>query len=254
MQRRFLRKKPLKRQKNLKDNMAEETINNQQEQSTPVVAESKPDLSAQLKEANERAAKAELLAEQERNRAEEMTKQFNNAKSKIGQYYDDRKQALEDQGAYKPLWEEANKTNQDLQAKIAQLEQENQDIKTSNDRANTRQTALAAISNLGAINAEQTLSLIESKLQKNAQGEVVVLEGGVEHNLNAHLTSLKNPGSGWEHHFKASSAAGMGAKPSPVGSSGGNINNPYKSGNITDQLIMEAENPDLAAVLKAEAQ
>jgi len=234
--------------------MAEEIVNNQQEQTTPVVTDSQPDLAAQLKEANERAARAELLAEQQKKLAEDMTEQFNNAKSKIGQYYDDRKQALEDQGAYKPLWEEANKTNQDLQAKIAQLEQENQDIKTSNDKANTRQTALAAISNLGAINAEQTLSLIENKLQKNAQGEVVVLEGGVEHNLTAHLTGLKNPGSGWEHHFKASSAAGMGAKPSPVGSSGGNINNPYKSKNITEQLIMEAENPDLAAVLKAEAQ
>ena len=234
--------------------MAEETVNNQQEQPTPVATDSQPDLAAQLKEANERAARAELLAEQQKKLAEDMTEQFNNAKSKIGQYYDDRKQALEDQGAYKPLWEEANKTNQDLQAKIAQLEQENQDIKTSNDKANTRQTALAAISNLGAINAEQTLSLIENKLQKNAQGEVVVLEGGVEHNLTAHLTGLKNPGSGWEHHFKASSAAGMGAKPSPVGSSGGNINNPYKSKNITEQLIMEAENPDLAAVLKAEAQ
>jgi len=234
--------------------MAEETVNNQQEQPTPVVSDSQPDLSAQLKEANERAARAELLAEQQKKLAEDMTEKFKTAKSKIGQYYDDRKQALEDQGAYKPLWEEANKTNQDLQAKIAQLEQENQDIKTSNDKANTRQTALAAISNLGAINAEQTLSLIESKLQKNAQGEVVVLEGGVEHNLTAHLTGLKNPGSGWEHHFKASSAAGMGAKPSPVGSAGGNVNNPYKSQNITEQLIMEAENPDLAAVLKAEAQ
>ena len=234
--------------------MAEETVNNQQEQPTPVVSDSQPDLSAQLKEANERAARAELLAEQQKKLAEDMTEKFKTAKSKIGQYYDDRKQALEDQGAYKPLWEEANKTNQDLQAKIAQLEQENQDIKTSNDKANTRQTALAAISNLGAINAEQTLSLIENKLQKNAQGEVVVLEGGVEHNLTAHLTGLKNPGSGWEHHFKASSAAGMGAKPSPVGSAGGNVNNPYKSQNITEQLIMEAENPDLAAVLKAEAQ
>ena len=234
--------------------MAEETVNNQQEQPTPVVAESKPDLSAQLKEANERAVRAELLAEQQKKLAEDMTEKFKTAKSKIGQYYDDRKQALEDQGAYKPLWEEANKTNQDLQAKIAQLEQENQDIKTSNDKANTRQTALAAISDLGAINAEQTLSLIEGKLQKNAQGEVVVLEGGVEHNLTAHLTGLKNPGSGWEHHFKASSAAGMGAKPSPVGSAGGNVNNPYKSQNITEQLIMEKENPDLAAVLKAEAQ
>ena len=234
--------------------MAEETVNNQQEQPTPVVSDSQPDLSAQLKEANERAARAELLAEQQKKLAEDMTEKFKTAKSKIGQYYDDRKQALEDQGAYKPLWEEANKTNQDLQAKITQLEQENQDIKSSNDRANTRQTALAAISNVGAINAEQTLSLLEGKLQKNAQGEVVVLEGGVEHNLTAHLTSLKNPGSGWEHHFKASSAAGMGAKPSPIANTGGTVNNPYKSGNITDQLIMEKENPDLAAVLKAEAQ
>ncbi len=217
--------------------MAEETVNNQQEQPTPVVSDSQLDLSAQLKEANERAARAELLAEQQKKLAEDMTEKFKTAKSKIGQYYDDRKQALEDQGAYKPLWEEANKTNQDLQAKIAQLEQENQDIKTSNDKANTRQTALAAISNLGAINAEQTLSLIEGKLQKNAQGEVVVLEGGVEHNLTAHLTGLKNPGSGWEHHFKASSAAGMGAKPSPVGSAGGNVNNPYKKSKILQNSL-----------------
>ena len=76
--------------------------------------------------------------------------------------------------------------------------------------------SIAAISNLGAINAEQTLSLLQSNLQKNADGKVVVLNGGVEQDLTTYLTSLKNPGSGWEHHFKPSSAAGMGAKPSPV--------------------------------------
>ena len=36
---------------------------------------------------------------------------------------------------------------------------------------------------LGAINAEQTLSLLQSKLQKNAEGKVVVLNGGVEQDL-----------------------------------------------------------------------
>ena len=40
--------------------------------------------------------------------------------------------------------------------------------------------------------------------------------------------SLKNPGSGWEHHFKPSSAAGMGAKPSPVANAGGGQVNPGK--------------------------
>ena len=127
-------------------------------------------------------------------------------------------------------------------------------MKTSNELASTKTTALAAISNQGAINAEQMLSLLQGKLQKNAEGKVVVLNGGVEQDLNAYLTSLKNPGSGFEHHFKPSTAAGMGAKPSPIGNVSGGSENPWNTGNLTQQLIMENENPDLAAVLKREAQ
>ena len=51
--------------------------------------------------------------------------------------------------------------------------------------ASTKTTALAAISNQGVINAEQTLSLLQNKLQKNAEGKVVVLNGGVEQDLNS---------------------------------------------------------------------
>jgi uncharacterized phage infection (PIP) family protein YhgE len=234
--------------------MAEEQVINE----TPVVstppAQSTEDLAAKLQEANERAIKAEALAEQQRKAAEEAEQKFKNAKSKIGQYYDDRNQALEDQGAFKPLWEEANKTNQDLQAENNQLKQTIEDLKNSNEAASTRTEALAAISNLGAINAEQTLSLMQNKLQKNAQGNVVVLNGGVEQDLNTYLTSLKNPGSGWEHHFKPSTAAGMGAKPTPIASTGEGQVNPWKTGNITQQMIISDQNPELAAVLKREAQ
>ena len=127
-------------------------------------------------------------------------------------------------------------------------------MKTSNELASTKTTALAAISNLGAINAEQTLSLLQGKLQKNAEGKVVVLNGGVEQDLTNYLTSLKNPGSGWEHHFKPSSAAGMGAKPSPVGNTGGGQVNPWKTGNLTQQMLLSEQDPQLAAVLKQEAQ
>ena len=212
------------------------------------------DLAKQLQEANERVAKAEALADQQRKAAEEAEQKFKNAKSKIGQYYDDRNKALEDQGMYKPLWEEANKTNQEMQNKVNVLEQQISDLKNSNEAASTKTEALAAISNLGAINAEQTLSLLQGNLQKNANGEVVVLKGGVEQNLTNYLTSLKNPGSGWEHHFKPSTAAGMGAKPSPVGNVSGGSENPWSTGNLTQQLIMENENPELSAVLKREAQ
>ena len=199
---------------------------------------------------------AKLAAAQKE--AAEAEEKFRGIKGKLDEVYkqkeEKRTKELEDQGQYKTLWEEANKTAQDKDAQINSLTQQLQDMKTSNEVASTKQTALAAISNLNAINAEQTLSLLQGKLQRNAEGKVVIIDGGVEQDLNAYLTSLKNPGSGWEHHFKPSSAAGMGAKPSPVGNVSGGSDNPWKTGNLTRQLIMENEDPDLAAVLKREAQ
>jgi hypothetical protein len=179
-------------------------------------------------------------------------------KRKLNEVYKEkdqqRKQELEDQGQWKTLWEEANKTAQEKEQQIINLSQQLEDLKTSNEMASTKTTALAAISNLGAINAEQTLALLQGKLQKNAEGKVVVLNGGVEQDLTNYLTSLKNPGSGWEHHFKPSSAAGMGAKPSPVSNAGGGQVNPWKTGNITQQMLLSEQDPQLAAVLKQEAQ
>jgi len=183
---------------------------------------------------------------------------FKGAKSKLDEVYKkkeaERTKELEDQGQWKTLWEEANKTAQEKDTQINTLSQQLQDMKTSNEVASTKTTALAAISNQGAINAEQMLSLLQGKLQKNAEGKVVVLNGGVEQDLNTYLTGLKNPGSGYEHHFKASSSAGMGAKPSPISNVSGGTDNPWKTGNLTQQLIMENENPELSAVLKREAQ
>ena len=186
------------------------------------------------------------------------TEKFNDVKGKLDGVYEKeeqkRKQILEDQGQWKTLWEEANKTAQEKDQEIANLSQQLQELKSSNELATTKQTALASISNLGAVNAEQTLSLLQNKLQKNAEGKVVILNGGVEQDLDSYLTSLKNPGSGWEHHFKPSSAAGMGAKPTPTSNVGGGQVNPWKTGNLTQQMLLSEQNPQLAAVLKQEAQ
>ena len=193
-----------------------------------------------------------------RKEAAEAQEKFQGIKGKLDDVYkqkdQQRKQELEDQGQWKTLWEEANKTNQEMQQENMSLKQSLEDLKTSNEVASTKTTALAAISNVGAINAEQTLSLLQNKLQRNANGEVVVLNGGVEQNLTNYLTSLKNPGSGWEHHFKPSSAAGMGAKPSPVANAGGGQPNPWKTGNITQQMLLSEQDPQMAAVLKQEAE
>ncbi len=193
-----------------------------------------------------------------RKEAIEAEEKFKGIKGKLDDVYkqkeEKRTKDLEEQGQWKTLWEEANKTAQDREQQIISLTQQLEEMKSSHEAASTKSTALAAISNQGVINAEQMLSLLQNKLQKNAEGKVVVLNGGVEQDLNSYLTSLKNPGSGYEHHFKPSSAAGMGAKPSPVANAGGGQVNPWKTGNLTQQMILLEKDPQMAAVLKQEAQ
>ena len=193
-----------------------------------------------------------------RKEAAEAQEKFQGIKTKLDDVYkqkeEKRTKDLEEQGQWKTLWEEANKTAQEKDQQINNLSQQLQEMKTTNEVASTKTTALAAISNLGAINAEQTLSLLQGKLQKNSEGKVVVLNGGVEQDLGNYLSTLKNPGSGWEHHFKPSSAAGMGAKPSPVANAGTGQANPWKTGNLTQQMLLSEQDPQLAAVLKQEAQ
>ena len=184
---------------------------------------------------------------------------FKGIKTKLDDVYkkadDKRKKSLEDQGQWKDLWEEANKTAQEKDIQINTLNEELKNLKSSNESANIKNSALSAISDSGAINAQQTLSLLQDKLQKNDKGEVVVLNGGVQQDLNAYIGNLKNPGSGWEHHFKPSSAAGMGAKPTPTSNVSPGMTNPWKEGsiNITRQMTLEGSDPELAAVLKREA-
>ena len=185
---------------------------------------------------------------------------FQGIKTKLDDVYkkadDKRKKSLEDQGQWKDLWEEANKTAQEKDLQINTLNEELKSLKSSNETANIKTSALSAISNSGAVNAEQMLSLLQDKLKKNDNGEVVVLNKGVEQDLGTYIGNLKNPGSGWEHHFKPSSAAGMGAKPTPTSNVSPGMTNPWKEGsiNLTQQMVLESTEPDLAAVLKKEAQ
>ena len=185
--------------------------------------------------------------------AEETSKAFDGLKSKLDDVYKGKRKEMEDQGQFKPLWEEANKTNADLTAQLQAKDQQIEELRRSTETKDTRNDALAAISNAGAINAEQTLSLLERQLQKNAEGKTVILSGGVEQDLGTYVNNLKQPNSGWEHHFKPSTAAGMGAKPTPNSTVAPGMDNPWKTGNLTQQMILSNNDPDLAAVLQREA-
>ena len=111
--------------------------------------------------------------------AAEAQEKFKGIKGKLDDVYkqkeEKRTQELEEQGQWKTLWEEANKTAQEKDQQISSLSQQLEDLKTSNEVASTKTTALAAISNLGAINAEQTLALLQGKLQKMLKVKLLFL-------------------------------------------------------------------------------
>ena len=192
-------------------------------------------------------------------RATEAEEKFQGIKGKLDDVYkkqdDQRRKTLEDQGQWKDLWEEANKTAQGKDQQIADLQRQLEELRSSNETAAMKTSALSAISQAGAINAEQMLRLVQSDLKKSDDGSVKVLDGGVEQDINVYLAKLKNPGSGYEHHFKPSTQAGMGAKPTTGTAGAAGVANPWLEGsmNLTKQMALEATDPDLAAVLKREA-
>jgi len=232
-------------------------------QETPVVTPDQPvagaDTAQQPDQSTQLRAEYESQIANLKAQATEAEEKFQGIKNKLDEVYkkqdDQRKKTLEDQGQWKDLWEEANRTAQEKDQQIGDLQRQLEELRTSNETAAMKTSALSAISQAGAINAEQMLMLLQNNLRKNDGGNVVVLNGGVEQDITTYLSNLKNPGSGFEHHFKPSSAAGMGAKPTPTSAIAPGMPNPWKEGsiNLTRQMALEASDPDLAAVLKREA-
>ena len=112
----------------------------------------------------------------ERARAEEAEGKFQRIKEKMNaldeKMRSERQKKLEDQGQWKDLWEEANKTAQTKDQQIADLERQLADLRASNETAAMKTSALSAISRAGAINAEQMLQLVQSNLKKADDGSV----------------------------------------------------------------------------------
>ena len=226
-------------------------------QETPVAASEQPVAATETPAVDVSGYEQQIKALQQR--ASEAEEKFQGVKGKLDEVYkkqkDDRRKTLEDQGQWKDLWEEANKTAQEKDQQIAELERKLLDLRASNETAAMKTTALSAISEAGAINANQMLQLVQNNLTKTEDGSIKVLNGGVEEDINLYLAKLKNPGSGYEHHFKPSTQAGMGAKPTTGTAGAAGIANPWLEGsiNLTRQMALEATDPDLAAVLKREA-
>lgn len=203
--------------------------------------------------ANQHAKKAKV-------EAEEYRKQLESLQSEISMLKEAQQSAvresLEGQGAFKELYEQERSRAQELQSRLinetTQLQQELESVTQGREMERLKSTALQQITQANAVNPNQLFQLLQPQIRVGDEGTVVALNSGVEQPLGDYLANLKSAGE-WQHHFSASGAKGMGSAPGATTVAPG-MTNPYRTGNLTEAMKLEASNPQLAKQLKAEAQ
>jgi hypothetical protein len=214
------------------------------------VAES-PDLAAQLDAL--RAKNQELIGERRKDREtrEALQKQLD---SLSAAQQEAKTQQLAQSGEYKTLWEDAQQTVADLKQQLAAKEAETEQIRQGYTQEQIKSSTIAQLSSAGALAPDQLYRLLQENLRAK-DGQPVAVAGGVEVQIGEYIANLKNPGSGYEHHFAATNRAGMGVAGSARTSSLPGQSNPWQkdSWNITQQMLLLSQDPDKARLLKAEA-
>ena len=210
-----------------------------------------PDLSSQIEAL--RAKNQELIAERRKDRENREALQAQIDELRTAQ--ETAKTAkLAESGEFKTLWEEAQQTVADLKQQLAAKESEIDQIRQGFTQEQLKSSAIAQLSQAGALAPDQLYRLLQENLRAK-DGQPVAVVGGVEVPVGEYIANLKNPGSGYEHHFAATNRAGMGVAGSARSTALPGQTNPWskESWNITQQMLMLANDPDKARLLKAEA-
>jgi hypothetical protein len=215
----------------------------------PVVESS--DLAAQLEAI--KAKNAELIAERRKDRdnREAIQKQLDELRSAQESA---KTQKLAESGEFKTLWEQAQDTVADLKQQLAERDAKISSMETSFTQEQLKAGAIAQLSQAGALAPDQLYRLVQENL-RTKDGQPVAVVGGVEVPVGEYIANLKNPGSGYEHHFAATNRAGMGVAGSARATALPGQSNPWsqEGWNITQQMVMLSSDPDRARLLKAEA-
>jgi len=215
----------------------------------PVVESS--DLAAQLEAL--RAKNQELIAERRKDRENRENLQKQIEELRIAQE-SAQTAKLAESGEFKTLWEQAQETVAELKQQLAAKESEVEQVRQGFTQEQVKSAAIAHLSQAGALAPDQLYRLLQENLRAK-EGQPVAVVGGVEVPVGEYIANLKNPGSGYEHHFAATNRAGMGVTGSARATALPGQANPWSkdSWNITQQMMMLASDPDKARLLKAEA-
>ena len=201
--------------------------------------------------ANQHAKQAKKEADEARQQMQQLKDELEQLKT-IQQNV--AQKSLEESGQFEVLYqrerERAKTLEQRLAAETTELKAQLNSVQQTAEQERLKAAATSAISQANAVNAQQLYALLQPQLRMDDEGKPAVLNGGVEQPLNDYLANLRQSAE-WQHHFSASGARGMGSAPASAVAPG--MNNPYRTGNLTEALQLETSNPELAKALKAEA-
>lgn len=217
----------------------------------PPVAVESTELATQIEAL--RAKNAELISERRKDRENRENLQRQLDELRLAQ--ESAKTAkLAESGEFKTLWEQAQETVAELKQQLSAKEAEVEQIRQGYTQEQLRASAIGQLSAAGALAPDQLYRLVQENLRAK-DGQPVAYVGGVEVPIGEYIANLKNPGSGFEHHFAATNRSGMGVTGSARNTVLPGQANPWsKEGwNVTQQMLMLTSDPDKARLLKAEA-
>jgi hypothetical protein len=157
---------------------------------------------------------------------------------------------LEEQGKLKELLDAARKDAEDARKEKAEAEKSREEFKLQQVKQRLRADFMAAAA--GKVVKPDHLWMLFADAVVDNEGSTAVTYKGSELAPADFIKRLQNdPDYGYQ--FPPSKPGGMGA-PTGGGGAAETSGNPFISGNVTEQIMMQLENPDEAAKLRAEAR
>jgi hypothetical protein len=180
--------------------------------------------------------------------------QLKQAQDKLKEIEDKKK---EEEGRLQELLDEARATIKELQKQLQDKDGEIVEIQTRAQKDKAKSDFFAEVG--GAFSPRQLWKLFKESAQ-NRDGVSYVTVNGKEVPVKG-IEGVLRKDPEYSHNFKPSgSGGGMGGRASTgggaasAGGAGSGESNPYIKGNITERIRLQAEDPDLAAKLKQEAE
>lgn len=198
------------------------------------------------------AANNQKLLAEKKNQAESMAA-LQRQVAELQSNQSQAKQAkLAEAGEWKTLYEDLKKTYEAEVSKTGELQKQLADKDAAYQQQTIKARAMSAFQQAGVQQSDHLWALQADKLRMSESGDVVAMDGGVQKPLNDFVESLKGPESQFAYFFQGSGARGMSAVGSTPSATGG-MSNPYLTGNFTEIVRLEAENPELAQRMQQQA-